>query len=115
MSDDTLETSRRTVPSESPESTLDGIYQVLSDPIRRSAVSYLGEEQRPISKAELLDEIKPDVSQGEPNRSNRLAVQFHHNHLEKLVSADLVEYDRQTGVIEPTEKTARASELVSRF
>lgn len=78
------------------EPSLDDRLQVLADQRRRRIVRQLRDGD---SHHSSLDELTDELECQDPERT-QVAISLHHNHLPKLDSHGLLDYDRDTGHVE---------------
>jgi len=84
--------------------TRDEAYDLLSNPRRRFVISYLGEQQQPVSLNELAEQVaswendKP-VPELTDQQKKRAYVSIHQTHIPKLKASGIVEYDADTGQV----------------
>lgn len=108
MSNDTstppLPTDRHRVPAENGELNLDAIFDVLSHPDRRLALTYLIEEG-----AVPIDDLYNHLANGVISSENgtdarfRGEASFYHCHRPKLEATELIVVDEDEQVVRPTE------------
>ncbi|MFD1563434.1 hypothetical protein ACFR99_07725 [Haloarchaeobius amylolyticus] len=84
------------------------IFELLCEDHRRYALSYLSRKVGAVSLADLVDWLAHRDGEPTPERIDRLTVEFHHNHLRKLLDAGVLRYDAETGTVE---RRARALSL----
>nr|WP_254531644.1 hypothetical protein [Natrinema gelatinilyticum] len=53
-----------------------------------------------MSIEELADRIADREGQPTPERAEQIVVEFHHNHLRKLVESEVLRYDADAGTVE---------------
>lgn len=81
---------------------VNAVFEVLSDERRRTVLEYLLKRQRPVPVGDLVDSVVAAESNGHAradNRRNEVVVSLHHNHLPKLASSKLIDYDAEKGLI----------------
>ncbi|MFT4921632.1 MAG: hypothetical protein ACI8XM_000836 [Haloarculaceae archaeon] len=84
----------------------DDVFDILSSPRRRNAISILHERDEPIELTDLAEEIAAlesdtPVEEITAQQRKRVYVSLYQTHIPKLADADIVEYDPDTGLIEP--------------
>lgn len=84
------------------------IFELLLEEQRRYALYYLSEKVGAVSLEDLIDGIADREGQSTRDRIDRITVEFHHNHLRKLIDADVLRYDADAGTVE---RRAAASAL----
>lgn len=99
--------------------SLDRLLGALADGTRRTAVAYLAEVGRPVSRDNLVAHVvanAPGPAGGDApgaGRRERVTAAFHHNHLPRLADAGLVYYDPDEAVVAPTENVSRVVACLS--
>lgn len=76
------------------------IFELLLEEQRRYALYYLSEKVGAVSLEDLIDRIADREGQSTRERIDRITVEFHHNHLRKLIDADVLRYDADAGTVE---------------
>lgn len=88
------------------------VFEVLSDERCRTVLTYLLDRRRPVTVVELADAVVADGSD-DPDRADDLRsdvlLNLHHNHLPRLASADVIDYDTERELVTVRE-SARAVE-----
>lgn len=89
------------------EPSVDDQFDVLAVARRRTALSILGERRSPMDGEALAQAVasceRGVAPEDVPDATvERVHVRLHHVHLPKLDDAEIVEYDREDGVVEPT-------------
>ena len=76
------------------------VFELLLEDQRRYALYYLSRKVGAVTIEELVDRIAD--REGEPTRDRieQIAVEFHHNHLRKLVDSKVLRYDADAGTVE---------------
>ncbi|MXV61392.1 hypothetical protein GS429_04795 [Natronorubrum sp. JWXQ-INN-674] len=76
------------------------VFELLLEERRRYALYYLSRKVGAVSLEEIVERIAH--TEGEPTRERleEIALEFHHNHLRKLVDAAVLQYDSETGTLE---------------
>jgi DNA-binding transcriptional ArsR family regulator len=97
-----LETRDETDPS------LDAVFEILAEPRRRFALTYLHERSKSIAIADLIREISADQHETAKNEVPEEVLQqetttFHHCHLPKLVDANLVAINADRNTVMATD------------
>ncbi|QLG49217.1 DUF7344 domain-containing protein [Natrinema halophilum] len=92
------------------EATLppDTVFELLLEEQRRYALYYLSRKVGAVSVEELVDRIAHREGQPTRERIDQIGVEFHHNHLRKLVDSNVLRYDTNAGTVE---RRAAASTL----
>lgn len=100
--------------AEPDEASLDAVLDALAHERRRETVSYLAEAGGSLPADELLATVATGGRETETlaDGSGRHAIRFHHVHLPKLEDVGLVEYERDTDLVE---LTALGETVDSRF
>ncbi|MBZ6495478.1 DUF7344 domain-containing protein [Natrinema longum] len=75
------------------------IFELLLEERRRYALYYLSRTVGAVSLEDLIDRIA-DRTDADHDGSDRIAVEFHHNHLRKLIDAGVLRYDEDAGTVE---------------
>jgi len=88
--------------------SLDTVLEILAEPRRRFALSYLQERSRPIAIADLIRELSAHQHETAKNEVSEKVLQqettaFHHRHLPKLVDASLVAIDADRNTVVATD------------
>ena len=92
-----------------PESAgLDGLFDALSNERRRRVVHFLNGRRTPIGLADLADEVAAreigvPIDETDSEEVERVYVSLYHVHVPKLADRGLVEYDRERGLVSPSE------------
>ncbi|WP_227353781.1 DUF7344 domain-containing protein [Haladaptatus salinisoli] len=89
----------RTSDERSDVLSLDEIFDVLVSPRRRKALYVLRERSEPVDVDDLAGAVATEMGV-DADRQGRIAVSLDHTHLPKLEQARLVDYDRETGIVE---------------
>ncbi|MFC6767302.1 DUF7344 domain-containing protein [Natrinema soli] len=76
------------------------IFELLLDDQRRYALYYLSRKVGAVSVEELVDRIAHREGNPTSERLEQIAVEFHHNHLWKLVDSKVLRYDADAGTLE---------------
>ncbi|SIR66538.1 DUF7344 domain-containing protein [Natronorubrum thiooxidans] len=78
----------------------DTVFELLLEDRRRYALYYLSRKVGAVSLDELVARIAH--REGTPTRDRREAIrlEFHHNHLRKLIEADVLKYDADAETVE---------------
>jgi|GEM_PF-2045164 hypothetical protein len=87
--------------------SVDDVYSVMANEHRRHALAVIAREPEAMNVSRLVeqvaDRLKPEPTEAASDRSLReLRVSLHHQHLPKMVSAGLVEYDAENRTVKPT-------------
>lgn len=82
------------------------VFELLLEERRRYALHYLSQHVGALSIEDLVDGIA-HMEGASRERLDEIDVEFHHNHLRKLVDANVLRYDRDAGTVERRE-AARA-------
>ena len=92
---------RPTVPSERPTTTdLDSLFEVLADGHRRRVLDYLDDTDDEVATfSDLVDHVADRGGEETPADRDRIAVNLHHNHLPKLESAGVLEWDPRSEMV----------------
>jgi hypothetical protein len=90
-----------------PSVSSDTLFSILSHRHRRYALAYLLEREGPVAVESLVSHVADRID-CEDGR-DRIALQFHHNHLPKLANARLIEYDRNERIVARTDAAAAVS------
>ncbi|ELY67951.1 DUF7344 domain-containing protein [Natrinema versiforme] len=88
--------------------TSDTIFELLLEEQRRYALYYLSGNLGAVSLADLVERIADREGRSTRERIERITAEFHHNHLQKLIDADVLRYDADAGTVE---RRAAASAL----
>lgn len=81
--------------------TVDVVYDVLANKLRRHAVETLAETHPPVDGAALAESVATADAQEAPDDQVRAVhAKLYHVHLPKLRDAGLVEYDSDTDTVE---------------
>ncbi|TYL38092.1 hypothetical protein CV102_12860 [Natronococcus pandeyae] len=83
------------------------VFELLLDERRRHALYYLSRHVGAVSIEELVDGVARMDGKPTRQRLDALAVEFHHNHLDRLAEAGVLRYDRDAETVE-RRPTARA-------
>ncbi|WP_135364036.1 DUF7344 domain-containing protein [Halosimplex halophilum] len=91
--------------------SVDDLFELLARPGNRYALAYLHRADGPVPFDDLVENVvdgaaPDDLSTGDFR--DRVATRLVHSNLPKLDDAGLVEYDREAGLVRPTETTAVA-------
>jgi len=84
------------------------IFELLCEDHRRYALSYLTQRVGAVRLEELIDRLAHRDGEPTPERIEQLTVEFHHNHLQKFLDAEVLQYDTEAGTVE---RRAAASSL----
>ncbi|PGF16503.1 hypothetical protein CP556_10495 [Natrinema sp. CBA1119] len=76
------------------------VFELLCEDHRRYALYYLSRKVGAVSLEELVDRIAHREGNPTGDRLEQIAVEFHHNHLRKLVDSKVLRYDADAGTIE---------------
>lgn len=87
----------------------DVVFDLLNSSRRRMVLSYLREHGREITVTELAGQIAAmehdtDVESLSREQRKRVYVSLYQTHIPKLADAGVVDYDPETGTVEPTER-----------
>lgn len=89
---------------------LDVVFNLLADDDRRIAIAYLLDVERRVPVSDLAahvceQKVGPAGDGNFDAAVERITRRLHHNHLPKLLGADLVEYDEDSGGISATARS----------
>ncbi|PCR92393.1 DUF7344 domain-containing protein [Natrinema ejinorense] len=82
-----------------PPVALNTIFELLLEERRRYALYYLSRNVGAVSLVDLIDRIA-DREDADQDGLERIAVEFHHNHLRKLIDTGVLRYDEDAGTVE---------------
>lgn len=82
-----------------PSLGLDELFDLLADEKRRRVVRWLAGRDGSVERARLAAALGTDGTDADADE--RIETALHHVHLPALDAADVVEYDRATGVVAP--------------
>lgn len=80
----------------------DVVFELLLEDRRRYALYYLSRKVGAVRLDELVERLAHREGTLRPDRLAEISLEFHHNHLRKLVDADVVRYDDDAGTVERT-------------
>lgn len=82
--------------------SVDDVYDVLADELRRHVVATLAETNTPVDGATLAQSVASADARGTSadDRVRQVHAKLYHVHLPKLRDAGLVEYDSETDTVE---------------
>lgn len=89
-------------PASGADIKLGECFELLSSKRSRRVLAALRRTSSPVAVADLADRVVDGASEAEasPDRESVLR-SLHHHHLPELAAADVLEYDRERGVVEP--------------
>lgn len=93
-------------PIEEDDVDVNEAFEMLASERRRLVLEHLLERRDHVPVTELVDDVAAAEANGhEPvdEFRNEVHVSLHHNHLPKLSSSNLIEYDAERGVVTVTE------------
>ncbi len=96
----------------------DTVFDILSNARRRYVLYYLRQQSEPIELTDLAEHVaawenETDIeSMGEQERK-RVYVSLYQTHIPKLADTGLVEYDKEAGIVAPTEGGAAMDAYLS--
>ncbi|MDS0475175.1 hypothetical protein [Natrinema sp. 1APR25-10V2] len=76
------------------------VFELLLEEQRRYALYYLSRKVGAVSVEDLVDRIADREGERTRERIEQLTVEFHHNHLRKLVDSKVLRYDADAGTVE---------------
>ncbi len=76
------------------------IFELLCEDHRRYVLSTLSRKVGAVRLEELIDRLAHRDGEPTPERIEQLTVEFHHNHLQKLLDAEVLRYDAEAGTVE---------------
>ncbi|WP_254525153.1 DUF7344 domain-containing protein [Natrinema caseinilyticum] len=76
------------------------VFELLLDEQRRYALYYLSRKVGAVTIEELTERIADRDENPTPERVEQITVEFHHNHLRKLVESEVLRYDADAGTVE---------------
>lgn len=83
-----------------PKSDLDELFEVLANGQRRQILAYLdGIDDDVAAFSELIEHVADDSAGESADARERVAMNLHHNHLPKLSTAGIVEYDARSETV----------------
>lgn len=86
--------------------TLTTAYEVLADKTRCAVLTYLANVDHAVSLDALVDDVAAELTSGKVDSRfrDRVIIQLHHIHLPKMDAVDVIDYDQDGHLIEPTAK-----------
>lgn len=95
--------------SEQDELTQDVVFDILSSSRRRYVLFYLRQADDPVELNSLAEQVASwendlPVEELSDQQRKRVYVSLYQTHIPKLDSIGLVEYDQQSGLVEPTDR-----------
>lgn len=101
------QTSRTVDDEGNSQLSMETMFQTLGSRRRRYALHYLRQQDRPVSIRELSEqlaawEVGKEPSSVTPKERKRLYTALHQTHLPRMDSLDVVNYDRNRGVVSTT-------------
>lgn len=96
----------------------DTIFTLLSHRHRRVVLDLLLAQNRALTLRDLRNEIverehDTEITEVDDEQAKQTLVTLHHIHIPKLAEADVVTYDQERMIVEPTEKLEQMESFVS--
>lgn len=96
----------------------DAVFDLLANRRRRRALTVLGSDDRQLTVNDLtkelaVEEAGPLITDVPPETVREIFVSLRHVHVPKLADLELVEYDRDRGLVEPTDRLAALEPYLS--
>lgn len=76
------------------------VFELLLDERRRHALYYLSRRVGAVPLEELVDGVARMEGERTRRRLDAIAIEFHHNHLDRLAEAGVLRYDRDAETVE---------------
>lgn len=91
-----------TLPHRSSKLEPSTVFDVLADGRRRRILATLSDRDEPVSERALAEGVGEGPGDGD-RASSKERVALRHTHLPRLDDADLIEWDRESGIVVPTD------------
>ncbi|MFP8958825.1 hypothetical protein ACLI4Y_19145 (plasmid) [Natrialbaceae archaeon A-CW3] len=96
----------------------DSVFTLLSHHRRRTVLDSLLAQDRAVTLRDLRNEIVEreqgtEITELDKEQAKQTMVSLHHVHIPKLVEADIVTYDQDRKIVEPTEKLEQMESFLS--
>ncbi len=96
----------------------DVIFTLLSQRHRRAVLDLLLAQDRTLTLRDLRNEIverehSTEITELDDEQAKQTMVSLHHVHIPKLAEADIVTYDQDRMIVEPTEKLEQMESFLS--
>lgn len=110
-------TTRTSSPNTRTEISVETLFDVLSSPYRRYVLSFLSDATTPTTMGDLAYhvaawEADTSITEIDDEDATEAEILLYHVHLPKMESIGLVDYDAESGVIEPGERIEVATDCI---